>query len=240
MGGTKMDTELEGMLDRADELFGDLEDEYKKCLQLQNVTARAKNLTHEVLEKLRHSLDHTMYIIWEKHIAPTLSEQKRKRARIYFPITNKLSGFHSLLGRGKMSDLDKVNKNLYEFLLSKQPFSTAENRWLAILSENAASGKHVHLTPQKRIETRRIKVSREGSSVSWNPDSVRFRGGVSVVGAPIDPSTQRIIPTPGVTEQIEIWVSFILTDCGVNSLVFCKEACQKVRSLIEEMFNVFN
>ncbi len=46
-----MDTELESMLDRADELVVDLEGEYKKCLQLQNVTERAKNLTHEVLEK---------------------------------------------------------------------------------------------------------------------------------------------------------------------------------------------
>jgi len=235
-----MDTELESMLDRADELLGDLEHEYKDCLKLQNVTPRARNLTHEVLEKLRHSLDHAMYIIWEKHIAPTLSEQKRKRARIYFPITNELSSFRSMLGRGKMSDLDKVNKNLYEFLLDKQPFSTAENRWLAILSEDAASGKHVKLTPQKRMETRRVKVSRGGGSVSWDSSSVKFGRGVSVMGAPVDPSTQRIIPTLGVTEQIEIWVSFILTDCGVNALVFCKEACQKVRSLIEEMFDIFN
>jgi len=235
-----MDTELESMLDRADELFGDLEDEYKKCLRLQNVTAWAKNLSHEVLEKLRHSLDHAMYIIWEKRISPTLSEQKRKHAHIYFPITNKLSGFRSLLGQGKMSDLDKVNKNLYEFLLSKQPFSTAENQWLAILSENAALGKHVHLTPQKRVENRRIKVSRDSGSVSWDLSSVRFGGGVSVMGAPIDPSTQRIVPTAGVTEEIELWVSFILTDYSVNALVFCKESCQKTRSLIEEMLKSYS
>lgn len=235
-----MNTELESMLDRADELVVDLEGEYKKCLKLQSVSERAKNLPHEVLEKLRHSLDHAMYIVWEKHVAPTLSEEDKSRARVYFPITNKLSGFRSLLGRGKMSDLEKAHNNIYGFLLSKQPFSSAENRWLAILSENAALGKHVHLTPQKRTETRRIKVSREGSSVSWDPDSVRFGGGVSVVGAPIDPSTQRVIPTPGVTEQIEIWVSFILTDYGVDSLAFCKGACQKTRSLIEEMLNVFS
>jgi hypothetical protein len=226
------------MLDRADELVVDLEGEYKKCLQLQSVNERAKNLTHEVLEKLRHSLDHAMYIVWEKHVAPTLSEEDKSRARVYFPITNKLSGFRSLLGRGKMSDLEKAHNNIYGFLLSKQPFSSAENRWLVILSENAALGKHVHLTPQKRTETRRIKVSREGGSVSWDPSSVKFGGEVSVMGAPIDSNTQRIIPTPGVTEQVEIWVSFILDSYGVNALAFCKEACQKTRALMEEMIDV--
>ena len=108
----KINRELKSMLDRAGELLGDLEDEYKKCLQAQNVTARAMNLTHEVLEKLRSALDHTMRIIWEKYIAPNLSKQAGKRARVYFPITNDLGSFHSTLGRGGMADLDKFHKNL--------------------------------------------------------------------------------------------------------------------------------
>lgn len=58
------------------------------------------------------------------------------------------------------------------------------------------------------------------------------------MGAPVDPRTQRIVPTPGVTEQMEIWVSFILEGYGVNALGFCKEACQKTRVLIEEMVNI--
>ena len=59
------------------------------------------------------------------------------------------------------------------------------------------------------------------------------------MGAPIDPTTQRIIPTPGVSEQVEIWVSFIFDNYGIDALRFCKEACQKTRTLIEEMVNVF-
>jgi len=93
------------------------------------------------------------------------------------------------------------------------------------------------LTPQKRIETRRIKVSRpEGGSVSWDPSSVRFGKGVNIMGAPIDPDTQRIIPTAGVTEQVELWVSFVFENHRVNAFGFCKEACEKTRDLIKEMF----
>jgi hypothetical protein len=57
-----MDTQLASMLGRADELLMELEDEYNNCLKAQNITERAKNLTHEVLEKLRSALDHTMVI----------------------------------------------------------------------------------------------------------------------------------------------------------------------------------
>ncbi len=233
-----MNRQLESMLDRADELLRELKDEYDGCLQAHNVTERAKNLTHEVLEKLKNALDHTMRIGWEKYIAPTLPEQDKKRARVYFPIVNNLNAFRSLLGRGCMANLDNVNKNLYDFLLKKQPFLSNENRWLKLLSEITAEGKHTKLTSQKPAETHRIKVSGGGGSVSWDSSSVKFGAGVSVLGAPINPSTQRIIPTPGVTEQEEIWVSFISEDYKVNVLGFCKEASQKTRALIKEMLNL--
>lgn len=230
-----MDSELESMLDRADELLGDLEDEYNNCLKSQNITKRAQNLTHEVVEKLRHALDHAMGGAWDEYVSPHLSEKDRNSARVYFPIVNDLQHFRSTLGRGSMKDLDEVQKNLYDFVLKKQPFSAQENQWLDLLNKIAAEGKHVTLTPQKRIETRRISVSGRGGKVSWDESSVKFGDGVSILGAPIDPSTQRIVPTPEVTEQVEIWVSFLLDDYGLNALGFCKEACRKTRALIEEM-----
>lgn len=234
-----MSSQVESMLNRADELLRELEDEYDGCLKTHNITERAQNITHEVLEKLRNALDHTMRRAWEKYIEPSLSEQDRKRAVVYLPIVSDLHGFRSILGRGFMSDLDKVHKNLYDFLLSKQPFSSKENQWLKILAEIVGKSKHVQLIPQRRTEeARRIKVTGiggGGGSVSWDPSSVKFGRGVSVVGAPIDPSTQRVVPTPGVTEQVEIWVSFILEDYGVNALGFCKEVSQKTRALIKEL-----
>lgn len=235
-----MNLELESMLDRADELMGDLEDEYQKCLKAQNVTERAKHLSHEVLEKLRSALDHAMVRAWEQYIAPNLSPQDRKHARVYFPITNDLPSFRSTLGRGGMADLDKVHNDLYGFLLKKQPFSSEDNKWLDLLAKIAAEGKHIRLTPQKRTETRRIKVSRpESGYVSWDPSSVKFGSGVSIMGAPVDRRTQRVVPTPGVSEQVEVWVSFILEDYGINAFGFCKEACKKTRALIKEMTKIF-
>lgn len=231
-----MDPELKSLLDRADELLADLEKEYKECLQGRDVTQRARNLTNEVLVKLRAALDHTMRTAWEKYIAPSLSEQDRGRVYVYFPITNNLNSFRSILGRASKGNVGRVDKNLYDFLLKQQPFSSQENRWLGLLGEIANEGKHVRLTPQKRTEKiRRISVSGRGGKVSWSPSHVKYGPGVKIMGAPVDPRTQRIVPTPGVTEQVEIWVSFVFPDSGVDALRFCKEACQKTRVLIEEM-----
>jgi hypothetical protein len=192
-----------------------------------------------VLEKLRHALDHAMRGAWDKYVSPHLSEKDKKRAHVYFPITTDLGFFRSKLGEGRMRDLNKVHKELYDFVLKKQPFSSNDNKWLELLAKIAAEGKHVKLAPQKLIDTRRIKVSRpNGSSVSWDPSAVKFGSEVRVLGAPIDLNTQRIVPTPEVIEEDEIWVSFILDDYGLNALGLCKEMCQKTRVLIEEMVNI--
>ena len=207
-----MDAELESMLDRADELIGNLEDEYKNCFQTKNVTNRAQNITHEVLEKLRHALDHAMRRVWDKHVSPHLSEEDRKRAHVYFPITTGLGFFRSKLGEGRMSNLNKLHKELYDFVLKKQPFSSNENKWLDLLTKIAAEGKHVKLAPQKLIEIPRSKVSKpEVSSTSSEPFSVKFIKGE------------------------RIWFTFVLDDYGVNALGLCREISEKTRALIEEM-----
>ncbi len=233
-----MDAELRSIINRANELFEDLVNEYNECLKNQTITERAKNLTHEILERLRNALDHTMCRLWEKNSLPNLSDIKKKKARVYFPIVNDLDSFRSTLGRAFMLDLETTNNNLYTILLNKQPFSSKENQWLSILANVTNEGKHVKLVPQKRIVTERIRVSRQnGSSVSWSKSNVKFGSGVKVLDAPIDPKTQRIIPTSGVTEQIEVWVSFILNGFGVNALTFCKDAVHKVNELVEELVN---
>ena len=158
-----MDPELKSVLDRADELLRDLEDEYNKCLKAQSVTVRARNITDEVLQKLRSALDQTMTRAWGKYIKPKLSKHDAEDVRVYFPTGKNPDSLRSILGQGYMKDLDKDHKSLYDFLLAQQPFESTQNQWLELLREITAKGKHVRLTPQKRTESRRIKVTRPGA-----------------------------------------------------------------------------
>ena len=237
-----MDKELESMFTRAEKLLVELEGKYNSCLHAKNVTEEAKHLTHEVLEKLKNALNHTMAKVWKKIIAPDLSDKDKKERDISFPTSNSLQSFRSTLGRAKMTGSDKTHKNLYDFLLSKQPFSSSDNQWLGLLSKISGEGKHIRLIPQKRFENRRITVTKPGvGTVSWDPSCVKYgrEGKVKILDAEVDPETQRIKPTPGVTEKVEIWVSFGLEGYGINALGFCKKVCQKTRNLVEEMVDTF-
>jgi len=230
-----MHSNLKISLDRADELLKELMTEYEKCLKAKEVSGRATQLTHEVCERLRSVLDRAAYLYWDQKVSPELTEEDRQRATIYFPIADKQNGFDSTLGRWRWQKIRNKHEPIYDFLLALQPFTSSSNRWLAVLADLANQGKHIDLVPQKRIEDRRITVERQGGgAVSWN-SGVQFGRGVSVMGAPIDPTTQRIVPTPGVTEKIETWVSFLIQEHNVNAAGFCKEACDKVRRIIVEM-----
>ena len=225
------------LINRAEEHIENIKIEYEDCLTKQNISDKARLLTHETLSHLRSALDYVMNTFWEKAISPNLSEAERKTARIYFPICKDTGTFQSTLGRGKMADLETSHPKMHAFLLQKQPFSSTDNNWLNILAKISAEGKHTKLTPQVRNEQLRISVTRKesGGGVSWDPSAVRYDNGVSIMVAPVNPKTQRIVPTPGVVERKEIWVSFILEGYGVDALLYCKEALSKTKALLAEM-----
>jgi hypothetical protein len=235
-----MNQNLSLSLDRADELLADMLSEQERALDGKNVSPRGVHLTHEVCERLRSVLDRVVWRYWEQLIVPSLSQSDREAVLIYFPIAKNQNGFDSALGRWRWQSVRPQHQPIYDHLLKLQPFENpASNNWLVTLSEIANSGKHVDLIPQKRTEERRVTVSSSSGSVSWGSGAT-FRGGVSVMGAPVDPTTQRIVPTPGVVEKIEIWVSFLIDGYNVNAADFCRRACQQTRRIVTEISDKFN
>jgi hypothetical protein len=238
-----MHSNIKASLDRADELLKELLAEYNKSLHNKDVSARATQLTHEVCERLRSVLDRLARHYWEKKVSPELLEDDRKAATVYFPIAEDQNSFDSILGRWRWKTVREKHQDIYDFLLAHQPFVSKSKNWLRILNELAVQGKHIDLVPQTKTEERRITVERGGVKASWNPAAVRFGGGpgvsISIAEAPIDPRTQRIVPTPGVTERLETWVNFSIQGYGVNAAGFCTEACREVRRIATEMSDKF-
>lgn len=234
-----MNVNLEMSLDRADELLSDLKAEYGKSLQSQSVSPRAIHFTHEICERLRSVLDRVARLYWEKHIAPALQPVDRDKASVYFPIVEKREAFDSVMGRWRWSSIKSQHSAIEQYLLALQPFVDAKNEWLRIVNEMAISSKHIDLVPQKRTEERRVTVSGPGGGGVSYGSGVTFGAGVSIMGAPVDPRTQRIIPTAGVTEKIETWVSFVIDKHNVNALGFCTESCKKTREIATDMAGQF-
>lgn len=233
-----MDSEIKSQIDRAKELFDELRVSCEHDLQSQMVSDKTKNLTQEVLVKMRSVFDQSMYKFFETEIAPTLKKTEIYKARVYFPIVSDKSSLESVLGRGKMTRLNQTHPAVYAFIESVQPYNKSYE-WLSQFSK-FANEKHIRLTPQKRFEQERITVTNQsGGSVSWSTKNVKFGSGVRIMGAPVDPSTQNIVPTPEVMSRRDVWISFMLEDSGINSLALCKRAIEEGEQIISHFFGLF-
>jgi len=227
-----MDQDIQSQLDRAKELLRDMEKACNDDLQAKDVSGKTKNLSQEVLLKIKHLLDQSIYKYFEKHYLPNLSESDKKSARVYFPAISKKEDLNSVLGRAKMSDLETNHQDFFKFIDSVQPYNQ-DYLWLKHLT-NYASEKHIRLTPQVKTETRRVTVSRGGGSVSWGP-GVTFGRGVSVMGVPIDPTTQMPVPNNVAETKVENWVSFLFEGSDINVLWLCKKSVEDGGKIIKKI-----
>lgn len=227
-----MDAELKSVLDRADELLQDLLQEYDKCVGTQNVTFRAQNLFHEVLLQLRSALDMTMVRIWEKYAAPNLGENERPDVarRVSFPICETPKKFKKALAKIHIRHIEQDEKELYDLILKAQPFCT-KRADLANLKDWSNLGKHVRLVRHECDARPATRVTTHQGTMIYT-HGVRFHG-QHIMGAPIDPVTDRIVPAPNVQIEDITYVSFALEDSETNPIVFCQSLCQSTRKFLE-------
>ena len=236
---------IETTLATAEKNLAALLTEYDRCLHRKSVTPEAKQTTHDICVHLKSCLDRIAHRYWTTHIYPKLGEEDRAKAKIYFPAASKREGMDASLGLWRWKSVRDQHQELYDYLLSQQPFSSSNNRWLAVVNDLSVQGKHIDLVPQVRHEQKRINVTNEatGVTLNWDPGAVTFGNGpgvqITAAGARINPVTQRIVPTAGVTERLEIWVSFVIEGHGVHAGTFCKEACRETRRIVQEMTDKF-
>ena len=131
-----MDKDIKSQIERAKKLFGELKASCKKDLENKSISDDTKNLTPEILQKMRGLLDQSLYSFFEKNIAPKLSENEKGKARIYFPITAKKENLKSILGWGKMTNLETDYPKVFNFLDSIQPYNKGYE-WLGEFNEFA-------------------------------------------------------------------------------------------------------
>ncbi len=227
-----MDQDFQSQLDRAKELLQALEKACDDDLRAKDVSGKTKNLSQEVLLKVRHLLDQSIYKFFEKRYLSSLSDADKKSAKVYFPIVSKNDDLKSVFGRAKMDDIETKHQDFYKFIDSVQPYNQ-DYLWLKHLA-NYASEKHIRLTPQTKMETKRVTVSRGGGFVSWGP-GVTFGGAVSVMGVPIDPATQMPVPNNIAETKVENWVSFLFEGSDINVLWLCKKSIEDGEKIIKKV-----
>lgn len=226
-----MDQDIQSQLDRAKELLQELKDACNTDLLAKDVSGKTKNLSQEVLLKIRHLLDQSIYKFFEKNYLPNLSDKDKKSAKVYFPIVTKKEDLKSVLGRAKMSNLEGNHQNLYKYLESVQPYNQ-DYLWLMHLS-NYSSEKHIRLTPQILKFENETKLGNimhvgRGAKVSMQNCLVN--------GIPVDSENINETPLENFDSRLNVqrmtWVSFLYEGTDVNVLGLCSEAVKKGEEII--------
>jgi len=227
-----MDQDIRSQLDRAKKLIQELEEACNLDLQAKNVSGETKNLTQEVLLKIRRLLDQSFRKFFERYYLDGFSGSDKKSVNVYFPIVSKKEDLKSIFGRAKMNDIEIKHQDFYEFIDSVQPYNP-DYLWLKYLRDYS-NETHIRLTPQTKTETKRVTVSRDGGSVSWG-QGVTFGSGVSIMGVPINPATQMPVPNDIIETKVENWVSFLFEGSNVNVLWLCKKSVEDGEKIIKNI-----
>jgi hypothetical protein len=106
---------------------------------------------------------------------------------------------------------------------TRQPYNP-RYEWLGHLAVLTRQNKHHRLTPQLRDETRHVYVKTDDFELIYRPDQWE-KGGVGVAdgdvhigGVPVDPATEKPIPSPQQRVTEHILVDWQFDDPRVSAL----------------------
>jgi hypothetical protein len=224
----KVPNEIDGMLERSEELLNELSAEYHGCVSENIITERLKNLTHEIIEKNRHILDKVMRTIWNIY-----SLSNKDRHDIYFPIARSDGHFSNKMNHNNLTNLEIKNKALYDFLISIQPYKHERNDWLRQLAKVAGEGKHEHYKDQKRKDFLHYTITTPdvGTKISWAEQ-------IGKKNTKIDPFKESLLKNPYLTVEQEIGKNIILDDVNENVGVYSEILFKRIKKLVEEIFSL--
>lgn len=235
-----MNKDIRSQLERAKELLQELENSCDNDLQAKNVSEKTKNLSQEVLLKIRHLLDQAVYKFFEKHYLPTLSDSDKKAVKVYFPIVSKKENLRPVLSKAKMINLEIDYPNFYQFIDSVQPYN-AKYSWLKSLSE-LATDKHKQLTPQIRKKSKTMTAKTKNANVTMPIDNPNFsvhqgeNAQVSIGDVSVKLTNQGIVPlAPGLKTEFTKWVAFLFEGSNINVLGLCKKSVQEGEILVNQI-----
>lgn len=236
--------DINSQIDRANTILEELKQSGNNDLLQQEISDKTKNLTQEVLVKMRSVFDQTMNSFYDNFIEPNL-ETNEKRPNVYFPIVNNNNDLKPLLGRYRMKDLADTHPKIFNFIDSVQPYNS-QYEWMKFFV-TYSNDKHIRLTPQKRKETNRLTLGYggasmslgDGCSISLPPGSSISMGGKTIYGGQqISPDSKFIRAESGMDIKKEKWIAFTLADSDVNSLGLCENVVHEGRNIINKFFQL--
>jgi hypothetical protein len=194
------------------------------------------------MENLWSAMDYTAHGLFEKYGSST-----SKSPRIYFPYAF-LSQSETEFRRSKRIDdcipgLSVNRPDIVEKIISFQYFSDKHNQWLPVFMQLNNENKHQQLTPQILKETKELRISSGGASISMGSGaSISIGRGASIqIGETTIPGGQTFnAERPPVTigpgkKEVVTWISFHFSTTDTPVLPLLKQPLEGVDRIVSEL-----
>ena len=226
----------------AREHFAEIEGAYSVSLSEKVIKPKLLIDIKNFMENLRSSLDFTAHGIFQKYGFSTSSNQK-----VYFPYAplskSKEEFRKSLRIDICIPGLSTSRPDIVEKIESYQHFFSPNNRWLPIFMDLNNENKHQQLTPQIRKETKELRISSGGASISMGPGAlISISPGASIrLEKMVIPSRQDFdINKPPATigsgkKEIITWISFHFSTNNEPVLPLLKQTLVGIDRIVREL-----
>jgi len=222
--------------------FPEIQSAYETSLSDQEIKPQLLIEIKNLMENLRSAMDFTAHGLFEKYGSST-----SKSPRIYFPYAS-LSQSEAEFRRSKRIDacipgLSVNRPDIVEKIISFQHFSDKRNQWLPVFMQLNNENKHQQLTPQIRKETKELRISSGGASISMGSGaSISIGRGASIrIGGMTIPGGQTFnAERPPVTigpgkKEVVTWVSFHFSTTDTPVLPLLNQALEGVDRIVSEL-----
>lgn len=206
-------------MDAAERELAKVRQLYESSLQAKEPSEELQTTIKHVVEDQRSSLDHVATAINEKF--------GTKGKQVYFPYAHDPGKFQGFFDQN-FPKLATFQPDICAAMERHQPYQPG-HEWLAHLVSLTNENKHRDLTPQTKTETVVKAVTKGSGSVSWG-SGVTFGPGVSIMGEPVDPATQKTAST-----VVTIYIDWLFADPPVSALQTLETIQKGIRPMLEEV-----
>jgi hypothetical protein len=219
-----------------------IEEAYNASLSEKEIKPKLLIEIKNLMENLRSALDFTARGLFLKY-----GSSKASDPRIYFPYASLTQSEDQFRKSGRIDacipGLTANRPDIVTRIESYQHFADPRNKWLPVFMELNNENKHQQLTPQIRRETKELRISSGGASISMGSGaSISIGPGASIqIGGMTIPGGQTFDanrpPTtigPGKKEVIT-WVSFHFSTSNEPVLPLLKQTLEGVERIVHEL-----
>lgn len=221
--------------------FPKIREAYKASLHSKEVSGTLRVQIKNFVENLRSALDFSARGLFEKY-----GMSPRPNPKIYFPFATASQDRAAFEKSGRIEacipGLSASRPDVVQSLLEMQHFASHGYKWLPDFMDLTNENKHERLTPQVRKESKELRISGGGASISIGEGasiSIGPGASISIGGAVIRGGQTFGVGRPprvegGRVETIA-WVSFNFDPSGRPVIPLLEDALKATRHIVAEL-----